>query len=85
MRELLAYESIQKCKDDLLAYKLSIQSLPLSDSSTTSTSTSTTTNTSILSHSNKSTYINKSKSVSAVITRQTFEEVLDCKSCNIQF
>lgn len=71
---MLAYESLQKCKDDLVAYKLNVQSVPVA---LDSTNTTTTTKSSNL----KST---TTKSTDLMLSKQTFEDVLDCKSCSIQ-
>jgi len=74
VKEMLAYESLQKCKDDLVAYKLNVQSVPVA---LDSTNTTTTTKSSNL----KST---TTKSTDLMLSKQTFEDVLDCKSCSIQ-
>ena len=67
VKEMLAYESIQKCKDDLISYKLTLQSVPL------------------VIEGNKNLSNSKSSSSSSSSSKQLFEDILDCKSCNIQF
>ena len=67
---MLAYDSVQKCKDDLLAYKLIIQSVPVALESSTNTT--------------KSSHLNSTTSSTKSLSKQTFEDVLDCKSCSIQ-
>lgn len=62
---MLAYETIQKCKDDLISYKLTLQSVPL------------------VIEGNKN--LSNSKSSTSSSSKQLFEDILDCKSCNIQF
>jgi hypothetical protein len=66
VKEMLAYETIQKCKDDLISYKLTLQSVPL-----------------VIEEVNKN--LSNSKSNSSSSSKQLFEDILDCKSCNIQF
>lgn len=75
---MLAYESLQKCKDDLIAYKLIIQSVPLSSDTNSTTTTSSSTKSSLLNNS-KSTGFNSKFNLNT--TKQQFEEVLDCKTC----
>jgi hypothetical protein len=65
VKEMLAYETIQKCKDDLISYKLTLQSVPL------------------VIEGNKN--LSNSKSSTSSSSKQLFEDILDCKSCNIQF
>jgi hypothetical protein len=67
VKEMLAYETIQKCKDDLISYKLTLQSVPL-----------------VIEEVNKNLSNSKSNSSSSS-SKQLFEDILDCKSCNIQF
>ena len=78
---MLAYETLEKCKEDLLAYKLSIQSV--SSSSSSSSSTSTGGGSSSSSSANSAT--SSMKSTSSILPQATdFELILDCKSCSIQ-
>jgi hypothetical protein len=72
--EMLAYESLEKCKEDLLAYKLNIQTVSSSSTAEANNSSLTKPNNSI-----KSTSSNKTQPTTTV-----FELILDCKSCSIQ-
>ena len=73
--EMLAYESLEKCKEDLLAYKLNIQTVSCSSNTAEANNSSLTKpNNSI-----KSTSSNKTQPTATV-----FELILDCKSCSIQ-
>jgi hypothetical protein len=82
--EMLAYESLEKCKEDLLSYNLSIQTVSCS-----SISDGTNNNISSLTprpNLNSAT-INNIKGASTTKIQPTstvFELILDCKSCNIQ-
>lgn len=71
IKDILAYESIDKCKEDLIAYKLNIISV------NTDTETSTTTN--------NSSNNNNRNILSIKPTLQSSSElILDCKSCSVQ-
>lgn len=73
---MLAYESLDKCKEDLLAYKLSIQTVSSVSNPAEANNSSLVTNPN---NSIKSTSSNKTQPTATV-----FELLLDCKSCNIQ-
>ena len=87
---MLAYETVQKCKEDLISYKLTIQSVPLIETdvnnTSSSSSSSSSSRTSIINNNNNSSkknlLLNSNKTTNS---KQLFEDVLDCKSCNIQF
>jgi hypothetical protein len=75
---MLAYESMSKCKEDLLAYKLAIISVPLDETSDSSCS-------------NINLPKNTSSSKAACLKNKTgskqlsFEDFLDCKCSSVQF
>ena len=90
LTEVLAYESVDKCKEDLLKYKLIIQSVPIVNSSESASGSSpltTTTTTSWNSSNHKFTKTPKSTSTTTTSTKNNqtnFEEVLDCKQSTLQ-
>lgn len=90
---MLAYESLEKCNEDLLAYKLNIQTVSTSISNTTTTATET--NSGCISSaltkasSNTASNLNNSHSIKSTSSIKTqpnvvVELILDCKSCSIQ-
>lgn len=84
--QMLAYESVDKCKEDLLKYKLIIQSVPIvnpSDSASGSSSPSLSGRALATNSSNHK--FNKTPNSTSTKTNQTkFEEVLDCKQSTLQ-
>ena len=75
VKEILAYDSIQKCKEDLLAYKLAVVSVPLTETNHSINPLSKNT-------SSKTNCLYKKK----LDSKPSFsEDVLDCKSCSVQF
>ncbi len=103
---MLAYETVQMCRDDLVKYKLNIQSVPVvsgsgggGDSSDAGTKfTATASYSSSVELQSKSN--NNNKCIRTTITNSVsksytlnpklnssdtlYEDVLDCKSCNLQ-
>lgn len=78
---MLAYESVDKCKEDLLKFQLIIQSVAIVTNPTEHPTSA--------SGSNKSTTTTTSKNPShkktlPQTTTNIFEEVLDCKNCTLQ-
>lgn len=71
--EMLAYESLEKCKEDLLGYNLSIQTV---SSSCETSKTLTRPNFNNLNGGGAT----KNPTTSTVV----FEIILDCKSCSTQ-
>ena len=79
---MLAYESVDKCKEDLLKYQLTIQSVPIVSTTTTTTSTNSLESSGRSQSSpNLNTTLKKNKNLPE---KPQFEEVLDCKSCTLQ-
>lgn len=84
---MLAYESIERCREDLLKYKLIIQSVPVVSSTSNSDSAGFLSNFSLNSSPSIKKLLDKPETPipnSTNNTSQTFEEVLDCKSCTLQ-
>ena len=88
---MLAYESYEKCKDDLLKYQLIIQSVPIVTSIQSDSASGSSPLNNTNSSNKKSFKNNKSTPTTTTITTSTnnnsspgFEEVLDCKSCTLQ-
>ena len=83
---MLAYESVDKCKEDLLKYKLIIQSVPIvnpTDSASGSSSPSLSGRALATNSSNHK--FNKTPNSTSTKTNQPkFEEVLDCKQSTLQ-
>jgi len=84
---MLAYESLEKCREDLKKYKLIIQSVPvssstLSDSTSLTTTTTTTHNTPLSKNPNKNSCLPQNPHTNNLKTG--FEEVLDCKNSTLQ-
>lgn len=89
--EMLAYESYEKCKEDLLKYQLIIQSVPIVTSIQSDSASGSSPLNNTNSSNKKSFKNNKSTPTTTTITTSTnnnsspgFEEVLDCKSCTLQ-
>ncbi len=76
---MLAYESVQKCREDLIKYQLTIQSVPIVPA--TNASNSLESSEKSKSSPNLTTALIKNKNLPE---KSQFEEVLDCKSCTLQ-
>ena len=77
---MLAYESLEKCNEDLLAYKLNIQTVSTSASNAETNSGCI----SSLARPSSNTTLKSTSSIKNQPSATVFELILDCKSCSAQ-